>query len=1576
MANAVNSYPHAKKIQYHLGLSHHDQIESYAHVTKDVQSPIFVNENLDQIDQVNFIQYRKLDLEIPVTSANSTGGVYIIDTGATKILATLFSLFIFGILVFRQWDSWDHDYIIYVVRDEKINKLYQQPEQSEFARDRTLSKKIFPVKNITKGSHRRRSLHETLNKAKSIRSDPTAYKESTNAFLDDVMLSKYLLDDGDFFTMVYHSISHHHQYLSGTLLSPFFGYSLRETRTIRWINVGFTLLAAIFVGALFFQRFFPDDGFCESHLTLQACERPYTRVSRDNTCEWILAKLNDGSYEYGCHLKPPPQTPLFTIILAGITIILTLPLKLFNEFIMDEYCSKRPNLEVLGLSSEYWLGSSTRRQNVSGMPTSNAKTEAREHVMDVDSNAAIAYYRSKAKQRLSDFKGISDARFHGQKAFLTYLAPEEEVMLLLAEVKQFLTTSYPHGYVPSIDGTKSIEINKYRILLQTIADRLHVDPYGMVFPLTLRQKLRYGNHWHFLESKIIRARKKADVIYREVKYFSDNEKDLISKYLIQQFILEQLPFFRRYCMSKNFFQYDDVSPDTIDPFIWLLAWLIVCGMMAFFMFWVGRWSKRISKLIIKSWGINFAIGVLLDVFFVQLLKIYILNILVVSASKPQLKRIHSVLKAAAYRLLHENDDFDLDYAVGMGRQLRVIQHLSGACRVSRYNRLANLFAARVLRTIDDVDIENCKDTQPVSLPTIVIVFIIIPGLVGTIVGDYFSKFVFDSVFISWSSGFLLANAYLLKISPLLLMTPYLIVLLLIIWKLGILQPLIHRHRRNIRKRIHRNVQKEVSWQTRVLDAMAMIIYVVLYPLLAERRFIREENELEWKSVNKAREVDVLYTGNNRDSIESSRTFYFTHADPIPRPIKELLPHKDCANIKPPNPHDKIVYEWFNKKVDTRWYVEEIEMKYLGVNPTIFPNSCSQLMAQSFRDSHVTFDVFEAMRRLSTAIQDYQEKYSDLEVNELGSIHFRPKLATSMAKDRPERSFNYLETVDFTANGYDGYHLPEMYCLALDGVKGHGIPTVTGIWDSFYPSGRALSAEERREILDAFVVEMESVHAEGIYFSMFQRWFLHKVSLIIKLRQFDAAPTRFVHKRLLVDEVTGETRLLYGDSVIRKSVMTPSVLTRGSRSRKISTDSPTRRTSSDASETLEIDAEFTFDDSYVDDTALSLDKYRIFFERAQVDDEINRLLYASIKDIIRYLSKCGVLQSDHTCCTFNLQDIQIIFQFFAEQVINADMDELEALRDELSDWVNDNSSYLAFQSISRSYRGAVRDSTISVSDFIHWLREKLDSYASPDHGKLPASNLDDQYRYDHSLSYGNIYPDPNAILVSGSKESPPLDSDKEKAKFGVEIVASNDTANYKLALLNYAHTMTNEEFHRKFLNLLESCITKLIMMGRIETLVEVSEMHLHYFDHDQYQVIFKHFIGEHLNISVDSHPHYHDELITWMKQRPLKRSSIVESSQSHIQVSTFSIWLLQFCHTVKDSDDLCATMLSPAVLNVRSFSSDSIDHEGKMDFGFREQFFLTKSSTALAKAFRFKGIKSPDKKPKKTIRFHNQISVSS
>jgi hypothetical protein len=316
---------------------------------------------------------------------------------------------------------------------------------------------------------------------------------------------------------------------------------------------------------------------------------------------------------------------------------------------------------------------------------------------------------------------------------------------------------------------------------EALKSRLSLNSGGRALPLTARQALMYGNAWARLEAKLTRARDKAQVMINNLRNFDlgsglessrnqssylifkrehgqrlgsdkhssatlDQSLDVESpldirlgnEYLIQSFVLEQMPLFQRHCLSKEFFHFDEVSPDLVHPLAWLGAWSLILGCLFFYFYWSFIWaasssgqgSEMSSKGNLEAWARNFLIGFIQDCMFVQVARVYLVYVACLKAMRPQLKAINFSLNNIALRLVDSNvSDLDLgagqdlykNSGQGLDRRLdqrsgqdygkdqafrvrsreeilslRVAQHLSGTCRVARKALAANLFAARVL----------------------------------------------------------------------------------------------------------------------------------------------------------------------------------------------------------------------------------------------------------------------------------------------------------------------------------------------------------------------------------------------------------------------------------------------------------------------------------------------------------------------------------------------------------------------------------------------------------------------------------------------------------------------------------------------------------------------------------------------------------------------------------------------------------------------------------------------------------------------------------------------------------------
>lgn len=138
----------------------------------------------------------------------------------------------------------------------------------------------------------------------------------------------------------------------------------------------------------------------------------------------------------------------------------------------------------------------------------------------------------------------------------------------------------------------------------------------------------YGTPKKKLISKISTARNVAQDIARRLsnvtKSVNGSAKDAM---LLQFFVLEQFGVFKKYCLTKEFFLYHDMNPDTVDPIVWIASWIFTLGTTLFFIYWIFAWGVQNNGSTFSAWGLNYGIGAIQDIFFVQIVKIYFIRYL-------------------------------------------------------------------------------------------------------------------------------------------------------------------------------------------------------------------------------------------------------------------------------------------------------------------------------------------------------------------------------------------------------------------------------------------------------------------------------------------------------------------------------------------------------------------------------------------------------------------------------------------------------------------------------------------------------------------------------------------------------------------------------------------------------------------------------------------------------------------------------------------------------------------------------------------------------------------------------------
>jgi hypothetical protein len=111
---------------------------------------------------------------------------------------------------------------------------------------------------------------------------------------------------------------------------------MKMSRTIRFIGVIIIILSGIFVDTLFFGIFYPSDGTCDVFTEQTTCTALPSKISSKETqCTWDEVNLS-------CAVTEPPSSVVFIVIISLITSILTIPIVLVLEFILENYAIAWP----------------------------------------------------------------------------------------------------------------------------------------------------------------------------------------------------------------------------------------------------------------------------------------------------------------------------------------------------------------------------------------------------------------------------------------------------------------------------------------------------------------------------------------------------------------------------------------------------------------------------------------------------------------------------------------------------------------------------------------------------------------------------------------------------------------------------------------------------------------------------------------------------------------------------------------------------------------------------------------------------------------------------------------------------------------------------------------------------------------------------------------------------------------------------------------------------------------------------------------------------------------------------------
>ena len=584
----------------------------------------------------------------------------------------------------------------------------------------------------------------------SLRSQMYA-KNAVASFFDNALPPSSLLESKSGWIRFWQAILREHDWIRC------FTYpSLRLPRRIRFLTICTELMIILFVDSLFYGILFEDDGSCENMSgrygkteddCLSLPSRMQSSVSR---CVW-----HEGTNV--CELRPPPSTIQFYMVVSIMITLLTVIPNVICTVILTDVCSLRPKFRDL------WT---------TGIAEYNNDPVVKKARTIITRHSELGKLLKSANK-----SGL----YRDILSYIDYTIVSEEAAILMTMAEATVNKSLQQGSLPW-----RLEYLTHKMDLDRVSHALTflgLFPDGTPIPLTWMQWLTFGTPRKRIERKLKAVRSRAQDILNDMEMFVEGEEDCKDTLLIQNFILEQLSPFKRYALRHEFFQVDTAIPGFVNGYLWLMAWAFIMMIWMFLMYWVILWALNNSNVTVNAWAYQLIFVLLQEIFINELLQIFIVHVMIIEALRPQLRRIYFALNTVIVSKMDKvASSFDRE-------DVCVVQHMSAACRASRKH--PHLPAAQLLMRVDDNDAALCQHNRDISLGWLMSLLIVIPTMLA-LSHETIQQGIMDILFPTMWCCFLLGNAYLYSVSPMLLAVPYCLVAAYLIHRYCYVIPSRHR----------------------------------------------------------------------------------------------------------------------------------------------------------------------------------------------------------------------------------------------------------------------------------------------------------------------------------------------------------------------------------------------------------------------------------------------------------------------------------------------------------------------------------------------------------------------------------------------------------------------------------------------------------------------------------------------------------------------------------------------------------------------------------------------------------------
>jgi hypothetical protein len=835
-------------------------------------------------------------------------------------------------------------------------------------------------------------------------------QEEILAYTDDSINAASLLRSDGLLKRTVTMIYKKHEYIN------FFSeWDPRFTRTVRWLGLWKSILIEFFINTIFFQIYYPQDGQCSGFTTQVSCvQQPSSFSSSRTLCVWIDS--DNGDY---CNVSPPSNDIVFVVILQTIFVILAAPIDIILAYVLEEFASKWPRLENIGLSTKYWFGSGRIGITEDTATTNLVELDLMSH--DI-ADAAAAESTALVKLAYDDLRPVA-----------------EEVEALMNEIHNVNCVNLEAPFWHQ-DYSGIIDDNSTRAA--AILETLGIYPSGEPAPLSIFERLFYRNAVHRLECIIGSVRRRAGYLLNWMKTIDVEEVSARDYFMIQSFVLDQFPQFKRFMLQKSLYKFPSASPGYVGVIEYVFSWFVVIWTTVFFIYWIFAWGVKNGGVTSQSWGWYLSMNIIQNGLFQNPLRICLIYVLAIELMRPQLKAIHRTLYAVAMRGISANNAGNFGF--------RVAQFTVAACRVARSPSAHYLPSSRLLRLIDDTDIQNCKNPDRSKLHWILLTAIAVPAILA-VIGEVPRDHLLDIVLASLFSSTLLFFTFLKKYGAVFVAIPILGGIAWYFYRSRMLTPARRlqyertmKHRKanvSLSRKGHSNTAKLLKHLIfHIREHVAECILFMSGPV----QYIK--NRFQSHETRRARSWQFMNSGRNPrlSHGSSSNPVVLSEAISLPEQIKAML-HNSYGNA-PSSPTETT-------RSSSRQLMPEVFTFAEGMRQDL----------THFRDSMVTSSISVALHRMLGRLCEVEANFDWNNENYVA---------------------NYTDKYSFSV--FDS-QLESSFCF---------------VWRFFHPHGFKLSPVEQRAVytmfLDWKLLQLSTGRGDGAV-GRFCAWFVRLCQHIKRIK---------------------------------------------------------------------------------------------------------------------------------------------------------------------------------------------------------------------------------------------------------------------------------------------------------------------------------------------------------------------------------------------------------------------------------------------------------------------------------------------